>query len=57
MNLIKIWAGPLRCTESRSIGTLGWTVKYDLTPYLCSGYKAYALLQVQKICRTWAEVQ
>ena len=57
MNLTKIWAEPLRCTESRSFGTLVWTVKYVLTPYLCPGYRGWTLLHVQKICRTQAEVQ
>ena len=57
MNLTKIWAGPLRCAKSRSIGTLVWTVKYVLTPYLCPGYRGWAVLHIQAICRKVAEVQ
>ena len=57
MNLTKIWAGQLRCAESRSIGTLVWTVKYVLTPYLCPGYRGWAVLHIQAICRKVTEVQ
>ena len=40
MNLAKIWVMPLRCAETGGIRTERWTVKCDLTPYPCSGYRA-----------------